>query len=194
VTWTDRKGRVCHGSFGSEEEFLDFAIPSPPEGTDKYLAWEALNCKPGDGEHIFQGPGGFRVDANTAEGTRELHLFLHGPGGLPSIGTHCPECFVPSDPYDTALHRKGCRGWQGRFRLDLDRMPLLPPKGEMMTPVAPRCPATHRHVRRFGAEATGVQCKYEPGHEGDHCAFTFGDGDVFWPQEAVAPDEAEVSP
>ena len=64
--------------------------------------------------------------------------------------------------------------------------PASPPA---FPPPVPHCPATHRHVRRFGAEVTGVQCKYEPGHEGDHCAFTFGDGDVFWPQEAPAMTE-----
>jgi hypothetical protein len=65
-------------------------------------------------------------------------------------------------------------------------------------PNTPRCPATHRHVRRFGAEVTGVQCKYEPGHEGDHCAFAFGDGDIFWPQEAhpgqQMTDEIDADP
>ena len=69
--------------------------------------------------------------------------------------------------------------------------PASPPA---FPPPPPKCPATHRHVRRLGAEATGVQCKYEPGHDGDHCAFTFGDGDVFWPQEAPVTTGTEVSP
>jgi hypothetical protein len=63
---------------------------------------------------------------------------------------------------------------------------------------SPKCPATHRHTRRFGTEVTGVQCKYEPGHDGDHCAFVFGDGDIFWPQETLSglqmTDEIDADP
>ena len=136
MTYTDCKGRECIGSFTSEEEFLDFAIPSPPEGTDKCAAYEALTCDPKGGEYIFEGPAGFRVDANTADGARELRLFLHG--SLPTIGTNCPGCFS----YTSC--RPGCRGmfpalWGDGLKLDVDRIPALPPKGQ--TPAFPStCP------------------------------------------------------
>ena len=122
MTYVDHKGRTCWGSYASEEEFLDYAIPSPPEGTDKYLAYEALTCDPRGGEHIFEGPCGFRVDANTADGARELRLFLHG--SLPTIGTHCPGCFSHTSC------RPGCKGF-GFLSPDLGQIPLLPPKGQM---------------------------------------------------------------
>jgi hypothetical protein len=40
---------------------------------------------------------------------------------------------------------------------------------------------------------SGYQCKYEPGHDGDHAAYVGPrEPDVFWPQEASVT--AEVSP
>ena len=56
-------------------------------------------------------------------------------------------------------------------------------------PSPPRCPATTRHSRNYDMEITGVQCHYEPGHDGDHAAYVGpGEGDLFWPQEAPAPE------
>ena len=68
--------------------------------------------------------------------------------------------------------------------------PASPPA---FPPPPPKCPATTRYISPHILTATGLQCKYEPGHEGDHCAFTFGDGDVFWPQEAPVAPETEVT-
>ena len=56
----------------------------------------------------------------------------------------------------------------------------------------PRCPATTRHACLSGTGITGLQCHYEPGHDGDHAAYPGPDeGDVFWPQEALAGGEAD---
>lgn len=61
-------------------------------------------------------------------------------------------------------------------------------------PAPPRCPATTRHQRRYGVEMTGLQCHYEPGHDGDHAAYAGpGEGDVFWPQEAPAAEARDGS-
>jgi hypothetical protein len=52
-------------------------------------------------------------------------------------------------------------------------------------PTPPRCAATTRHTRRYSTEIVGLQCHYEPGHDGDHAAYIGpSEGDVFWPQEA----------
>jgi len=60
-------------------------------------------------------------------------------------------------------------------------------------PPPSRCPATTRHIRRYSVEAYGLQCHYEPGHDGDHAAYAGpGEGDIFWPQEA--PSAAEHLP
>ena len=57
-------------------------------------------------------------------------------------------------------------------------------------PTPPRCPATTRHNRRYSTEYVGLQCHYEPGHDGDHAAYAApGEGDIFWPQEAPSPAE-----
>lgn len=49
----------------------------------------------------------------------------------------------------------------------------------------PRCPATTRHTKRYGVDI-GLQCHYEPGHDGDHAAHTEpGQSDIFWPQEPL---------
>lgn len=66
-------------------------------------------------------------------------------------------------------------------------------------PAPPRCPATTRHQRRYGVEVTGLQCHYEPGHDGDHAAYAGpGAGDIFWPQEASSgqrmTDEIDADP
>jgi len=54
-------------------------------------------------------------------------------------------------------------------------------------PPPPRCPATTRHAPRYGTGIAGLQCHYEPGHDGDHAAYPGpGEGDIFWPQEAEA--------
>ena len=56
-------------------------------------------------------------------------------------------------------------------------------------PLPPRCPATTRHARPHSTEVTGLQCKYEPGHDGDHAGYAGPfEGDIFWPQE----DDASV--
>jgi hypothetical protein len=51
-------------------------------------------------------------------------------------------------------------------------------------PAPPRCPATTRHTELHSLGTTGIQCKYEPGHDGDHAGPGGLYGDVFWPQEA----------
>jgi hypothetical protein len=55
------------------------------------------------------------------------------------------------------------------------------------SPPLPRCPATTRHTHSYSAELVGLQCHYEPGHDGDHAAYAGpGEGDLFWPQEVPA--------
>jgi len=50
-----------------------------------------------------------------------------------------------------------------------------------------QCPATRRHALPHSAIVRGLQCKYQPGHDGDHAAWSFEEGsDVFWPQEPPA--------
>ena len=57
----------------------------------------------------------------------------------------------------------------------------------------PKCPATTRHMRRYIAYEEGLQCKFEPGHDGDHAAYVGpSEGDVFWPQEAPVTTGTEV--
>lgn len=64
-------------------------------------------------------------------------------------------------------------------------MPPMPPLA--FPPPSPKCPATTRHAPLHASlQVVGLQCKYEPGHDGDHAAHAgFGEGDVFWPQEAT---------
>jgi len=51
-----------------------------------------------------------------------------------------------------------------------------------------------RHTPPRSLEVTGLQCKFEPGHDGDHCAYAgFGQGDAFWPQDAPAPETRDGS-
>ena len=70
----------------------------------------------------------------------------------------------------------------------------FPPSPMAFPPPPSKCPATTRHAYRYGVGFAGFQCHYEPGHDGDHAAYVGpGEGDVFWPQEAVVPDESGVS-
>jgi hypothetical protein len=51
-----------------------------------------------------------------------------------------------------------------------------------------QCPATTRYAAPDTGDITGLQCKFAPGHDCDHCAAPpgFQSGpDVFWPQEEV---------
>jgi hypothetical protein len=71
--------------------------------------------------------------------------------------------------------------------------PSLSPYSSWPLPMAfppppPRCPATVRHTQRYTVELVGLQCHYEPDHDGDHAAYTGpGEGDIFWPQETGVP-------
>ena len=66
----------------------------------------------------------------------------------------------------------------------------FPPSPMAFPPLPPKSPATTRHIKRYTVEASGLQCHYEPGHDGDHAAYVGpGEGDVFWPQEAPATTE-----
>lgn len=52
-----------------------------------------------------------------------------------------------------------------------------------------QCPATHRYTPSHSVTATGIQCKYSTGHDGDHAGYAgYGTGDVFW-----RDDEPEVT-
>ncbi len=67
----------------------------------------------------------------------------------------------------------------------------FPPSPPVFPPGPPRCPATTSHIPPHSFEVTGLQCKFEPGHDGDHCGYAgIGQGDIFWPQEAPAGTEA----
>ena len=53
------------------------------------------------------------------------------------------------------------------------------------------CPATTRYTPPDSAGVYGLQCQFTKGHDGDHCAArtdSYGSGDVFWPQAAMAGD------
>ena len=46
-----------------------------------------------------------------------------------------------------------------------------------------QCPATTRYASPGTGDITGLQCKYAPGHDGDHAASPPGGGpDTFWPR------------
>lgn len=61
----------------------------------------------------------------------------------------------------------------------------MPPSMPAFPPAPPKCPATTRHAEPHGVTVTGLQCKYEPGHDGDHAAYAGLGGDIFWPQETA---------
>ena len=51
-----------------------------------------------------------------------------------------------------------------------------------------QCPATRRYAHPDTGHMTGLQCKYAPGHQGDHAADPgTGTGDLFWP-----PGEGDI--
>jgi hypothetical protein len=82
------------------------------------------------------------------------------------------------------------RGQQAKTSAPPSVTDLLPPPPPVRSPR--RCPATTRHDHPFGGGATGVQCKYEQGHDGDHAGYAgFGAGDIFWARAiAGAPEPA----